>query len=68
MSGPLATVRTPNGNLLELHHEGGVFSILTYKEPDSECPLTEDEAREWYALTSQLGGRQHKRFPEKVTG
>lgn len=67
MSRLLATIHTPSGNIIELHHEGGVFATrLFVAEPDANRELTPTEAQEWYRTARQCDGQLHERFPLAV--
>lgn len=63
----LSTTPTPNGNHVELHEEGGIFTTrLFVMENCSEVDA--EQAFGWYRQASFCGGTQHERFPMEEVG
>lgn len=58
----LATVHTPAGNIIELHHEDGVFTSRLYV-PEEPLVLTREQAADLYRLVQLLDGVHHRQFP-----
>ncbi|HAM58777.1 MAG TPA: hypothetical protein DCQ64_26545 [Candidatus Rokubacteria bacterium] len=61
----LSTMRTPNGNILELHEEEGHYLTRLYVM-DTTVEVSEDQARDWCGRTRACGGVIRARFPREV--
>ena len=56
----IATLPTPNGNIVELvSDEGAYFTRIYVYEHDSDHELTAADAREFLAVVRSCGGRVH---------
>lgn len=60
----LCLLDTPNGNVIELSHEGDEFStrLLT---PDDGLTVTPEQARDWYETAKRCGAVICAPFPSK---
>jgi hypothetical protein len=59
----LCIVDTPNGNIIELRVEGGVFKTRVLL-PQPSLTIGAEQAREWYETAKRLGGCICANFPD----
>lgn len=56
----IASMRTPNENIVELVESGGIYRTRLYVyEADSDHELTPGDAREFVAVVRSCGGLVH---------